>query len=317
MSAPNDLVIRFRGTRGSIPSPAAENMRYGGNTSCVEIRLGSELLILDAGSGLRRLGEDLLRAAGEAPIDASLLLSHAHWDHIQGLPFFMPGYRPQNSIRIFTAFGKSERLHRALTEQMSPLHFPVGLNQMVGLRSPQELQPAATHVGSFCVRTIGLNHPGGCTGFRIEANGRSIAYLPDHEPYGGELDDVSRRSYETLIKFAGEVDVLILDTQYTADEYRHRVGWGHGCLPESVRLAMRAGAKRLLLFHHDPSHADTQIDSMVEEARSLAFGKTMAIEAAAEDAVLNLSRDCSSTATPCAGMEMPVTPPGFVEATKR
>src|SRR4051812_27222438 len=277
-----EIRVRFFGTRGSIPSLAADSVRYGGNTSCVELRFGSELLILDAGSGLRLLGEKVIEEAAGKPIKGSLLLSHAHWDHIQGLPFFAPGYSAQNIFEIFTAFGHSGRLHRALTNQMNPLHFPVGLNQMCGMRPPQDLQAEEAKIGSFIIRTIALNHPGGCSGFRLEAGGQSLAYLPDHEPYKHEAANCSRDAHESLVRFIKGVDLLILDTQYTPNEYVHRVGWGHGCLPDSVALAVEAGVKRLFLFHHDPSHNDRQIDAMVAEARAIAGTADIAIEAAAE-----------------------------------
>jgi phosphoribosyl 1,2-cyclic phosphodiesterase len=279
---PNGLRVRFHGVRGSIPAPAAANLRYGGNTSCVEISAGSELLILDAGSGLRLLGEELIREAGTSPMQASLLLSHAHWDHIQGLPFFAPAYSASNTFRIFTAFGQGDRLHRALSNQMSPLHFPVGLTQMRGLRPPRELLACQTDIGCFAVRSIQLNHPGGCSGFRIDAAGASVAYLPDHEPYVREAGSLSREAHEALVRFVAGADLLILDTQYSADEYAHRIGWGHGSLPESVRLALEAGARRLFLFHHDPSHDDQCIDGMVETARSLCHDSGLIVEAATE-----------------------------------
>jgi phosphoribosyl 1,2-cyclic phosphodiesterase len=294
-SATDNLTIRFRGVRGSLPSPSPANLRYGGNTACLEVRYREELLILDAGSGLRALGEELLGAFGPAAIEANLLVSHTHWDHIQGLPFFTPGYLPQNNISIYAAFAGAERLHRALSNQMSPLHFPVGLLQMQGLRPPRELLPGASTLGSFVVRTMQLNHPGGCTGFRIEAGGRAFAYLPDHEPYGRKPDGVSGRSYDALIRFVSGVDLLVLDTQYTEEEYALRVGWGHGCLPDSVKLAVEAGVPRLFLFHHDPSHDDSRIDTMVEKARELAAGSNTVVEAAAENVEIHLRQEESSS----------------------
>src|SRR5947209_1423717 len=177
----SQLVVRFHGVRGSIPSPTPGNIRYGGNTSCLEVWRGEELLILDAGSGLRSLGESLQEEAQGRPINGTFLISHTHWDHIQGLPFFTPGYRTGNRFRLLAGPGQATRVEQGLRSQMSPLHFPVRLAQMSGLGPIEEL---GLHdmVGGFSVRTIALNHPGGCTGFRIESGGRSLAYLPDHEP---------------------------------------------------------------------------------------------------------------------------------------
>jgi phosphoribosyl 1,2-cyclic phosphodiesterase len=285
VSETGKMIVRFRGVRGSIPSPSPENMRYGGNTSCVEIRFGDRLLILDAGSGIRVLGDELLQNAQENPIEATLLLSHSHWDHIQGLPFFAPGYSPKNRITIYAAPGRGEQLQRALATQMTPLHFPVGLEQMRGLEPVRELSPDGTRFGNLFVRTTQLNHPGGCTGFRIESFAGHVAYLPDHEPYRN--DSNSARS--ALIEFVRGVDLLILDTQYTADEYRLRVGWGHGCLPDSVQLAIESGARRLILFHHDPSHDDRRIDRMIEVACATAAGVQLIIDAASEHEIISLA----------------------------
>ena len=282
MSETGKMNIRFRGVRGSIPTPSPENMRYGGNTSCVEIRFGDQLLILDAGSGIRLLGDELLHNAQGNPIEATLLLSHSHWDHIQGLPFFAPGYSSNNRVTIFGANGRGEQLQRALAAQMTPLHFPVGLDQMRGLEPVRELSSDGTRLGDLFARTTPLNHPGGCTGFRIESTAGHVAYLPDHEPYRNNAGHADYSAQRALIEFIRGVDLLILDTQYSAGEYARRIGWGHGCLPDSVELAIESGARRLLLFHHDPSHDDHQIDQMVESARTVAGNSPLVIDAASE-----------------------------------
>ena len=289
MSNTGELTVRFRGVRGSIPTPSPENMRYGGNTSCLEIRLDNQLLILDAGSGIRLLGEELVQTANSSPVEATLLLSHSHWDHIQGLPFFVPGYSTKNRITIFGAAGRAEQLQRALAAQMTPLHFPVGLDQMRGLEPVRELSLDGTKIGNFLVRTTALNHPGGCTGFRIESAAGHVAYLPDHEPYRTNGNHAADSPHRALVEFVRGVDLLILDTQYTSEEYAKRVGWGHGCLPDSVQLAIESGARRLVLFHHDPSHDDRQIDRMVEVASATAAGTQLVIEAASEHEALSVT----------------------------
>ncbi len=274
------LLVRFHGVRGSLPSPGTANARYGGNTSCVEIRRGEELLILDAGSGIRSLGNTLEEEWQGRPLQGTLLISHIHWDHIQGLPFFSPGYRPENRFQILAGPGQATRVEQGLRNQMSPHHFPVRLAQMAGLSSIEELGHHHT-VGSFSIRSIALNHPGGCTGFRIEVGGRSIAYLPDHEPNDPGSAE-GRAAREELIRFVAGVDLLILDTQYTAEEYVLRRGWGHGSLPESVDIALAAGASEFALYHHDPLHSDLQIDAMVAMARQRAAGSSLAVSAAEE-----------------------------------
>ena len=289
MSEAGKMTVRFRGVRGSIPAPASENIRYGGNTSCVEIRYHDELLILDAGSGIRLLGDELIQNGQTDPIEATLLLSHSHWDHIQGLPFFAPGYSPKNRIAIFGACGRVDQLHLALVAQMTPSHFPVNLEQMRGLGKVRELSPGATKLGTFLVRTTQLNHPGGCTGFRIESAAGHVAYLPDHEPYRNNGAQEANTLQQEIIEFVRGADLLILDTQYTADEYSRRVGWGHGCLPDSVQLAIDAGVRRLFLFHHDPTHNDQQLDHMIETARAMAVGSSLLIEAASENEIVSLT----------------------------
>ena len=289
MSERGKMTIRFRGTRGSIPAPASENMRYGGNTPCVEIRYHEQLLILDAGTGIRLLGDDLNQNGQTVPIEATLLLSHGHWDHIHGLPFFSPGYSPKNRVTIFAACGRVDQLQLALVSQMTPSHFPVGLEQMRGLAKVRELSPGATKLDNFLIRTTQLNHPGGCTGFRIESAAGHVAYLPDHEPYRSNGAPEANALQREIIEFVRGVDLLILDTQYTAEEYSCRIGWGHGCLPDSVQLAMDAGVRRLFLFHHDPTHDDQQLDHMVETGRAMAIGSSLMVEAASENEIVSLT----------------------------
>lgn len=289
-STTSPITVCFHGVRGSIPSPGIETARYGGNTSCVELRCGEDLLILDAGSGMRSLGHDLLNRAGLQSINANLIISHTHWDHIQGLPFFVPGYSSRNRIRIFAAPGYGSRVQQALANQMGSLNFPVPLEMMRGLGAVEELEAALTHLGPFTIRATELNHPGGCAGFRIETAGIAVGYLPDHEPY--QLEEQNGRGIkqdQKLIEFVRDLDLLILDTQYTAQEYGQRFGWGHGALPSSVRVAIAGGVRRLLLFHHDPGHDDRKIDQMVESARQLATGSTLMIDAATERATLQLA----------------------------
>lgn len=286
------IKIRFRGVRGSTPSPGSMTARYGGNTSCLEVRAGNEILILDAGTGIRSLGSDLGKEFGSWPIEATVLISHTHWDHIQGLPFFAPAFADQNRIRVVATRNQAATLKRALDNQMEPIHFPVGVAQMRGLREVEELSSNNAVIGPFTIRVTELNHPGGCAGFRIEANGASLAYLPDHEPFypldlAPENTDAQLRC-EALIEFVRNVDLLILDAQYTAAEYPQRIGWGHGRLPDTVALATEAGVKHLALFHHDPAHDDDQIDAMVENARKLAHPTTMIISGASENDTISL-----------------------------
>lgn len=285
------LTVRFWGVRGSIPTPGPETVEYGGNTSCVELRCGPERLILDAGSGLRRLGLELARELAGQPLAANLLLSHTHWDHIQGLPFFRPAYDRANRVHILGAPGTRAKIETALRAQMDPIEFPVPLQFLAGIAAIDEFASSATTLGAFGVRTLGLNHPGGCTGFRIEAAGRTVAYLPDHEPYRLAIESgdpaVAARAKQAendLVDFLAGCDLLILDSQYDRADYPSHVGWGHGCLDDSVALAARAGVGQLVLFHHDPEHDDRKIDAMLAQARRMVceIGASLEVTAARE-----------------------------------
>ncbi|HEV3393866.1 MAG TPA: MBL fold metallo-hydrolase [Chthoniobacterales bacterium] len=270
----NSLSVIFHGVRGSTPAPGNAMARFGGNTSCVEIRTNDQILILDAGTGIRSLGDNLITAFGSRPIKASLVISHTHWDHIQGLPFFAPAYSANNHIRVFAAKGDRQKVDRGLRNQMDPTHFPVGLEHLTGIRGIEEFNSDDVTLGDFRIRVAALNHPGGCAGFRIDAAGGSVAYLPDHEPGEENLK---------LMEFAQGVDLLILDTQYTESEYVAHRGWGHGCLSASVQFAIGAKARELVIFHHDPSHTDFHIDQMIERGRQLAGTSGLMVSAASEN----------------------------------
>ena len=284
-----DMTVRFWGVRGSIPAPGAENARYGGNTACVELRVGGTIVILDAGSGIRQLGRELAQEFGERAIDATLLISHTHWDHIQGLPFFRTAYSAANRVRIAGAHGTWKSLDAALRNQMAPIHFPVALSQLAGLGQVADLSSFDFGNAGIVVRTIELNHPGGCTGFRFEVNGASVAYLPDHEAYQSVALPQSKSAHAAakqaaLVGFLRDTDLLILDAQYDAAEYRTRIGWGHSCVDDSVDLAIAAGVRHLVLFHHDPEHSDACVDRLLASARARAANvrAILQISAAAE-----------------------------------
>ena len=268
------LSVRFWGVRGSIPSPGPGTVGYGGNTACVELRAGDEVLILDAGSGIRRLGLALAQEFSEKPLTATLLISHTHWDHIQGLPFFRPAYARASQIRILGAPGTRTTLRTALSSQMDSTQFPVSIQGLAGIAAIDELAADTTTIGSFFIRSITLNHPGRCTGFRIETENMSVAYLPDHEPYCSSVISsdsatatAAGRAESELVDFIDGCSMLILDSQYDRTEYPEHLGWGHGCLDDSVALALRAGVRSFVLFHHDPEHDDRKIDSMLAQAR--------------------------------------------------
>jgi phosphoribosyl 1,2-cyclic phosphodiesterase len=257
--------VKFWGVRGSTPTPQAGNMRYGGNTSCVEVRFGDQLYIFDCGTGFRLLGHQLeaeAQASGK-PIYAHVFVSHFHWDHIQGMPFFRPLYGMPPNHFVFHSSGRTRQLKQVMEEQMAAPYFPVGLTEMKAQREFFDIEEGVTQLGDgTTMRTMWLNHPQGCLGFRLETKEGVLVYATDNEP-GDEKFDKSVR------KLAEGADILIYDAQYLPEEYEaRRRGWGHSHWREAVNVVMESGAKELLLFHHDPDHDDIIIDQVVKEARN-------------------------------------------------
>jgi phosphoribosyl 1,2-cyclic phosphodiesterase/CheY-like chemotaxis protein len=302
---PPSTRIKFWGVRGSIPVPGPTTIGYGGNTTCVEVRTNGDIIILDAGSGIRGLGLALNQEFGAAPINLTLLLTHTHWDHIQGLPFFLPAYQAKNTIRVFGYQGARDGLATILAAQMELPFFPVSWKDLPGTIKIRELKKMEFSVGKVRVRSRFLNHPGVCAGYRLFTKEGSIAFLPDNEPFEplklklAERDGVNMHRARAqavvqrskLVEFLKDTDVLILDAQYTDEKYQEHIGWGHGALSRVVSLALEARAKKLFLFHHDPSHDDQQIDEMLERARLLVIesGRKLEVEAAREGAEIWLS----------------------------
>jgi phosphoribosyl 1,2-cyclic phosphodiesterase/ActR/RegA family two-component response regulator len=298
--ANGEALVRFWGVRGSIATPGPSTLKYGGNTSCVEVRADDQLIILDAGTGIRALGAKLAEEFKDTPLSMTLLISHTHWDHIQGFPFFSPAYNPNNRLRILGYEGAREGLLGALSSQMESPYFPVGWRQLPSYIQLQEVKQQEFKIGSIEVETMYLNHPGICVGYRLITNAGIICYLPDNEPFqrykfhtepksktaSTEILEFARRMDQKLADFVRDADVLIIDAQYDATEYQTRVGWGHGCVDDVVALALNANAKRLFLFHHDPNHDDAKIDGMAEWARQFvsALGEKLPVEAAREGA---------------------------------
>ncbi|PYK30838.1 MAG: MBL fold metallo-hydrolase [Verrucomicrobia bacterium] len=276
--------LKIWGVRGSIPVPGSSTVRYGGNTSCIEVRADGELIVLDAGSGIRQLGLALENEFGSNPIHLTLLITHVHWDHIQGFPFFVPAYNDKNQIQIFGYDGSGSGLQEILKGQMATPFFPVELYDLPGKIEIQKLNTMDFKIGSVRVRARFMNHPGVCVGYRILTSKGSVAYLPDHEPYEAfklhsakshllSPEQTKKRALEDraeLVKFLQGSDVLILDTQYTDEEYQAHIGWGHGSLTTAISLALDASVRKLVLFHHDPTHDDEMIDSMLQTARKIA-----------------------------------------------
>ena len=283
--------FKFWGVRGSIPTPGVGTVHYGGNTSCIEVRADGEIIILDAGTGIRPLGLSLVEEFKGQPLNITLLISHTHWDHIQGFPFFLPAYNAANKLRILGYEGARAGLATTFAGQMESPYFPIALQQMPGHIAINELKELKFPLGKVRVQACFLNHPGICVGYRLFTSGGSVAYLPDNEPYGhrhfpdeGESTDKTPVLERELIEFISGADALILDSQYDDEEYEKHISWGHGCVRDSVALALKAKVKKLYLFHHDPNHDDEKVTSMLNEARRIVAeqGADLIVEAARE-----------------------------------
>jgi phosphoribosyl 1,2-cyclic phosphodiesterase len=263
--------ITFWGVRGSIPTPGPSTIQIGGNTSCVEVRAGKAILIFDGGTGLRLLGKKLLH---EMPVDAHMFFSHVHWDHIQGFPFFEPAFIAGNVFHLYAGNSVAPTLEETLVGQMDHPSFPVHLSAMEATMTFRDLtEGEAVEIddggdGRAVVTNARGNHPQGVFAFRVSHGGKAIVYATDTEHYEGRIDD-------RLLELALGAEVLIYDSQYTPEEYEgtsgvaSKKGWGHSTFQEGAKLARIAGARRLVLFHHDPAQTDTEVQEKEGRARAL------------------------------------------------
>ncbi|NJM90218.1 MAG: MBL fold metallo-hydrolase [Hydrococcus sp. RU_2_2] len=262
----NQFQIKFWGVRGSIPCPGNQTVRYGGNTSCVEMQVGGERLIFDAGTGLRILGDSLI---SQMPVKAHLFFTHSHWDHIQGFPFFTPAFIAGNHFNIYAMPSPNgATMKQRLHDQMLHPNFPVPLQIMQANLEFYDIEIGeALHLGEVTVETARLNHPGEAVGYRVNWGGHSACYITDTEHFPDRLD-------ENVLWLSREADILVIDTTYTDEEYYDekfsKVGWGHSTWQEAVKIAKAAKVKQLVLFHHDPSHDDNFLDRLAGEV-AIAF----------------------------------------------
>jgi phosphoribosyl 1,2-cyclic phosphodiesterase len=286
------MKVRFWGVRGSIPVPGQQTNRYGGNTSCVEVKpRGADPIIIDAGTGIRKLGQDLMsREYGEGRGSAHLLISHTHWDHIQGLPFFSPLYRAGNTLHVYARQRDDTHLRAIFASQTEYLYFPVPLATLKAKVDFRELlEGERFEIGGARISCTRLNHPWIAIAYRIDVDGGSLVYASDTAPFddvlleqefipvapqvGGELRDEDRTTLASmragLTALCRGADLLIYDTQFTPDEYRSRPHWGHSTPDDAIEIARDAGVKTLCLYHHAPARTDDQQDAILAEYRGL------------------------------------------------
>jgi phosphoribosyl 1,2-cyclic phosphodiesterase len=288
------LRIQFWGTRGSIPSPGPTTVRYGGNTPCVEVRTSDGwLIVLDAGTGIRELGRSLIERANGAPIMGDIFLTHAHWDHIQGLPFFGPIFQRGNHFTIWGSKSMETSIDRVVRDQMSPVVFPVTFEQLDAVIDFRTMDAEACEGTGYQVQACQVRHPGGALGYRFTErnnNGGALVYMSDNELSAKASYDSPNDWRQQMVEFVRGAQVFVHDTMYTIEEYDHHRGWGHSTYQDATELAIDADVGTLVLFHHKPERTDDDVDRRVEECRALAErrGSPLRVVAAAEGLTLTV-----------------------------
>jgi phosphoribosyl 1,2-cyclic phosphodiesterase len=256
------------GCRGSVPTPGAETVRYGGNTSCVEVELeDGTVLVLDAGTGIRQLGQALLERGAR---HVNLLLTHLHLDHLEGLRFFAPLWDDRVTVDIWGPPSPVSGLRERIARAFSPPLFPIDLRDVPARVAFHDVPSEPWAIDGASLTASLVVHPGPTVGFRIESASSTFAYIPDHEPALAGAIDGKPKQWISGATLAEGVDVLFHDAQYFEDEYEQRIGWGHSSVADAVAFSRAVGAERLLLFHHEPLHSDGQLDRLEAHARSLA-----------------------------------------------
>ena len=269
-----DFVVKFWGVRGSVPTPGKDTVKYGGNTSCIEMQVGGKRLIFDGGTGIRELGKEMIQ---EMPVEAYLFFTHYHWDHIQGFPLFTPAFSKGNCFHIYGAIPpEGESMKQHFIDRVLHYNSPIPLKGMQADLQFYELEHGQKMMlHDIEIESGSLNHPNTAMGYRVTWNGRSAVYCSDTEHFSDRLD-------ENVVHLARGADVLIYDAMYTDDEYHSskspKVGWGHSTWQEAIKVAKAAGVKRVVIFHHEPAHSDDFLDRIGEKAKAVFPMAVMAIE---------------------------------------
>lgn len=269
MSRENSSYFKFWGTRGSTPVSGGKYVKYGGNTSCLEINANGDVLLFDAGSGIRELGVEL---AQQKPRKVYLFVGHTHWDHIQGFPFFTPAYIPGFELEIYGASGFGKDLQSIFQGQLDRDYFPVQLDDMSAKIEFKHLKANPLEIGQTKIYWEYTHHPGAAAGFKIELNGKKIVYVSDNEflkGYTGPIENLTRESemvlpYLKIIDFVKDVDIFISEAQYHNDEYQKKIGWGHSSISNASLFAKLGNVKRWIVTHHDPMHDDSILQKKLD-----------------------------------------------------
>lgn len=255
------LQVKFWGVRGSTPTPRADRLGVGGNTACIEFRAAGDdhLVVIDGGTGIIAFGESLKGEFGDRPLSLHVLLTHFHWDHIQGLPFCTPLFHPKNRFHFYSE-RPAETIEEILEGQMNRPYFPVPFENVAAQREFQDTRDQEIQIGDLRIRSFPINHPQGACGYRFEAKGAVVVHVSDHEHGNAEID-------AGILEQARGADVLIFDSQYTPEEYPAKRGWGHSTYAQAAAVACTCGVRQLVLFHHDPGRDDKSVEAIVATAR--------------------------------------------------
>lgn len=264
-----EMILEFWGVRGTLPVPGENTLHYGGNTNCVTLSLAKKnYFIFDAGSGIKKLSNHLLKQK-RFPLSAKIFISHPHYDHINGIPFFVPLYMKGNDFEFLGAPFGDINLEKIISGQMDSLYFPITVKEFAAKISFRDLGEETFNIDDIEIQTMLLNHPGKCLGYRVTYNNKVFCYITDHELYLENLPYYNQFDVDRLVKFIHDADVLVIDTTYTDSEYAAKIGWGHSCVSRVADIADQAKVKLLCLYHHDPDQLDKDIDNKLKDANDI------------------------------------------------